>query len=127
MPAQPPLPPKKDVALALLEGPSVYSCQEVCPKNQSLRPRQTFPIELETTSDSPELIPLLLGDEDYYKTTLPRFAFSAGVETIRRNVTIALGNIGDEKAVSALRKTLEHHDSNVRDYATWALAKIGSK
>jgi epoxyqueuosine reductase len=101
------------------------ACQEVCPKNQNLAPRQSFPIELETTSDNPELIPLLWGDEDYYKKTLPRFALSAGVETIRRNVAIALGNIGDKKAMPALTQTLEHPDSNVRSYVAWALEKFG--
>jgi epoxyqueuosine reductase len=102
------------------------ACQEACPKNQNLEPRQNFPIKLETTSDNPELIPLLLGDEDYYQATMPRFALSAGVETLRRNVAIALGNIGDQKAVPALTKILEHPDSRVRSYADWALENIGT-
>ena len=102
-------------------------CQEVCPKNQGLTPRRHYPVEIEEKSDSPELIPLLLGDEDYYKTVLPSFVLEMDISTLRRNVALALGNIGDPIAVPALVKSLSYSESEVRSYAAWALGRIGGK
>ena len=102
-------------------------CQEVCPKNQGLTPRRHYPVEIEEKSDSPELIPLLLGDEDYYKTVLPSFVLEMDISTLRRNVALALGNIGDPIAVPALVKALSYSEPEVRLYAAWALGRIGGK
>jgi len=103
-------------------------CQEVCPKNQGLTPRRHYPIEIEEKSDSPELIPLLLGDENYYKTRLPNFAlWLVDVSTLRRNVALALGNIRDPAAVPALIQVLSYSEPEVRSYAAWALGRIRGK
>lgn len=102
-------------------------CQEVCPKNQKLTPRRHYPVEIEEKSDSPELIPLLLGDENYYKTVLPESVLEMDISALRRNVALALGNIGDSIAVPALVKSLSHSESQVRSYAAWALGRIGGK
>jgi len=102
-------------------------CQEVCPKNQGLTPRRHYPVEIEEKSDSPELIPLLLGDENYYKTVLPSFVLEMDISTLRRNVALALGNIGDPIALPALVKSLSYSESEVRSYAAWALGRIGGK
>jgi len=102
-------------------------CQEVCPKNQGLAPRKHYPVEIEEKSDNPELIPLLLGDENYYKTVLPSFVLEMDISTLRRNVALALGNIGEPISVPALVKALSYSESEVRSYAAWALGKIGGK
>jgi len=102
-------------------------CQEVCPKNQGLTPKRHYPVEIEEKSDSPELIPLLLGDENYYKAVLPSFVLEMDISTLRRNVALALGNIRDPIAVPALVKSLSHSGSKVRLYAAWALGRIGGK
>jgi len=102
-------------------------CQEVCPKNQGLTPRKHYPVEIEEKSDSPELIPLLLGDKNYYKKVLPSFVLEMDISALRRNVALALGNIGDPIAVPALVKSLSHSESKVRSYAAWALGRIGGK
>jgi epoxyqueuosine reductase len=104
-------------------------CREVCPKNQGLTPRRHYPFKVEEKSDSPELIPLLLGDENYYKTVLPSFALwlAADVSTIRRNVALALGNIRDPMAVPALAQVLSYSEPEVRSYTAWALGRIGGK
>jgi len=102
-------------------------CQEVCPKNQGLTPRRHYPVEIEEKSDNPELIPLLLGDENYYKTVLPNFVLQMDISTLRRNVALALGNIRDPMAVPALVQTLSYSEPKVRSYAAWALGKIGGK
>jgi epoxyqueuosine reductase len=102
-------------------------CQEVCPKNQGLTPRRHYPVDIEKKSDSPDLIPLLLGDENCYKTILPESVLEMDIAALRRNVALALGNIGDPIAVPALVESLSHSESKVRSYAAWALGEIGGK
>lgn len=103
-------------------------CQKVCPKNEDLTPRENYPIRIEEKSDSPELIPLLLGDESYYKTVLPSFAlWLADIPTLRRNVALALGNIRNPTTVPALVEALSYSESKVRLYSAWALGRIGGK
>ena len=102
-------------------------CQEVCPKNRGLIPRRHYPIEAEEKSDNPELIPLLLGDENYYKTVLPSFILQMEISTLRRNVALALGNIRDPMAVPALVQVLSYSEPEIRSYAAWALGRIRGK
>jgi epoxyqueuosine reductase len=102
-------------------------CQDVCPKNQGLALRQEFPFEIEPMSDSPELIPLLLGDEEYYKSALPEYVLRARIDTIRRNVAVALGNSGDEAAIPALIQALKFKHAETRQAAAWALGKLNAK
>jgi epoxyqueuosine reductase len=104
-------------------------CQEVCPKNRGLRPREHYPIEMEEKSETPELIPLLLGDENYYKTALPSFTLLLlpDVSTLRRNVALVLGNIRDPIAVPALIQALGYPEPKVRSYVAWALGRIGGR
>lgn len=101
-------------------------CQEVCPKNRGLVPRKYYPVKVEEKSDSPELIPLLLGDEDYLKKVLPNFVLT-DVATLKRNVALALGNVRDPVAVPALIRAISYSEPEVRSYAAWALGRIGGK
>lgn len=102
-------------------------CQEVCPKNQGLTPRKSYPVEIEEKSDNPELIPLLLGNNNYYKKVLPESVLEMDIWALRRNVALALGNICDPTTVPALIKSLSHSEPRVRLYAAWALGRIGGK
>jgi epoxyqueuosine reductase len=100
-------------------------CQDACPKNQQLKPRASFPFELEDKRDRPELIPLLLGDRDTLCSALPSFVMEAGLDNIRRNVAIALGNSGDAAAVPALIEAIQFDPPRVRAAAAWALGRLG--
>ncbi len=100
-------------------------CQDACPKNQGLLPRKEFPFELEEKTDTPELIPLILGDDDHYRATLPQLVLRAGMDTIRRNAIIAAGNSGDPAAVEPLIEALGLAHSDVRVAAAWALGRLG--
>jgi epoxyqueuosine reductase len=100
-------------------------CQDACPKNDGLTPRAGFPFELEAKPDCPELIPLVLGDERCYRSTLPEFILQAGVDTIRRNVIIATGNSGDPAAVPVLIDALSLPHPQTRAAAAWALGRLG--
>ncbi len=101
------------------------ACQTVCPRNQSLVARGEFPFQLQTGEDSPELIPLLLGDEAYYRAAVHEFPQQAGADTTRRNAAIAAGNSGDPAVVPGLIACLEVEHVLTRIAAAWALGRLG--
>ncbi len=124
-------------------------CQQVCPVNivaerrlglrhdgkiasassQPLhfRPRAEFRPRPQTGS-RPELIPLLSLTEEEFRE---RFRHSPIRRTKRRgllrNVCVALGNIGDPRAVPALVGALHDDEPLVRGHAAWALGQIGGQ
>lgn len=124
-------------------------CQQVCPVNivaerrlglrrdgkvassssQPLyfRPRAEFRPRPQTGS-SPELIRLLSLTEEEFRE---RFRHSPLRRTKRRgllrNVCVALGNIGDPRAVPALVGALHDDEPLVRGHAAWALGQIGGE
>jgi len=102
-------------------------CLKACPGNEHLKPRAEYPVPLEEVSDSPELLPLITGDSEYYRKVVPAFPRWAGTEAIRGNAIIALGNIADPAAVSALEETLRYPKPRIRAYSAWALGRIGNK
>jgi len=102
-------------------------CIEVCPRNAALKPRGPFPFEVEDKPDSPELIPLVLADEEEYKRRLPFHTYKYGVENIRRDAVIALGNIGDPAAVPVLIEALNKMPLRIRALSAWSLGKIGGR
>lgn len=112
------------------QGVRLFGCGEclkVCPKNKHIKPRKSFPVELEHFSDNPELIPLATADKAYYRNVVPSFPRWAGIEAIRGNVIIALGNIANPQAVNSLQQTLQYPRPRIRAYSAWALGKIGGK
>jgi epoxyqueuosine reductase len=90
-------------------------CQEVCPWNRKddSRPEAVDPVEL-----------LRLTDAEFRR----RFGGSALERTRRRglvrNAAIVLGNLGDERALPALRESLTDDDEIVREAAAWAIGRI---
>jgi epoxyqueuosine reductase len=101
------------------------ACQAACPHNQRLTPRAEFPFALPTGEDSPELVPLLLGDEGYYREAVPEFVQSAGRDIVRRNAAIAAGNSGDPAVVPGLIACLGTEHAPTRVAAAWALGRLG--
>ena len=101
-------------------------CVQACPKNARIRPRGKYPVPTDDVDDSPELIPLLDGDMAYFKRVIPSFPMRAGIDAIRGNAIIALGNIGDPAAVEGLGGTLRHSMARLRAYSAWALGRIGT-
>ncbi|MEO6797316.1 MAG: tRNA epoxyqueuosine(34) reductase QueG [Candidatus Dormibacter sp.] len=106
-------------------------CQEVCPVNAY--PRRAEPDPAATpafgphkVSGRPRLEGLLLLDDARFRD---RFRGSAVWRTRRegllRNVCIALGNLGDRHAVTALAGALLDQATLVRGHAAWALGRLG--
>lgn len=100
-------------------------CVKVCPRNKKLTIRNEYPVKIDDVSSAPELLPLLTGDEEYFRKTMASFPMCAGMEAIRGNAIIALGNIGTDKAVDSLCATLKYATPQIRAYSAWTLGKIG--
>jgi epoxyqueuosine reductase len=104
-------------------------CQEVCPVNRKAEAGNHDHFSPESgIGFSPDLIQLLDITEqefrDKYRHSPVKRAKWAG---LRRNVAVALGNIGDPDAVPALVRALGAQEGLVRGHAAWALGRIGSE
>jgi epoxyqueuosine reductase len=47
-----------------------------------------------------------------------------GLNLLKRNAVIALGNLGDKKGLGALKTALEHPSPTIRGHAAWAVGQI---
>jgi epoxyqueuosine reductase len=101
-------------------------CQDVCPHNALTKtgihaefaPRRDVPF--------PDLLELLHIDETSYHERFRRSAVKRARRSgLRRNAAVALGNLGDPRAVPALAQALDDPDPIVRGHAAWALGRIG--
>ena len=102
------------------------TCQEVCPQNHKIIPKKYKP-EYGYVGSKIPLIPLLTISEKEFQNY---FAYNQIAmrpkEAIKRNAVLALGNIGDSRAVTPLIKVLQEDDNSiVRGHTAWALGKIG--
>jgi len=124
-------PMKVPVAFREVWGDRLYgctTCQEVCPKNIKIKPRKYQP-KYGYISSSVPLIPLLqISEEEYQRFFAYNQIAMRPREAIKRNAALALGNIGDPRAVNPLVKVLQEDDNSmVRGHTAWALGKIGGK
>ena len=104
------------------------TCQEVCPQNRKVKPKKYRP-EYGYIGSKIPLIPLLQITEEKFQSY---FAYNQIAmrpkEAIKRNAVLALGNIGDPRAVVPLIKVLQENDNlMIRGHAAWALGKIGGE
>lgn len=115
------------VDLRPLIGDRVFGCDdclEACPWNRFAR---QSPVKEFQRRELPELTEFLAWDEAQFK----QFFRDTPIYRIKRrgflrNVCVALGNIGDEAALPALRRALEDPEPLVREHAAWAVEQIRS-
>ncbi len=101
-------------------------CQDVCPFSRFAEPTHEaafLPGDLNRIA--PPLLDLLTLDEAAFRE---RFAGSP-IQRIKRdrlirNICVAVGNWGDDRAVPALTRLLDDPTPLVRGHAVWALARI---
>jgi epoxyqueuosine reductase len=75
----------------------------------------------------PELIPLLNISPQEFKARIgPTTAGWIRRTRFRRNVAVALGNIGDPVAVPGLVEALSDPEPVIRAHAAWSLGRIGT-
>lgn len=101
------------------------TCRAACPMDHGLVPRKRALVDIEPCDTRPELIPLLLGDEQHYRKTLPGFDVYTNLDAIRRSAALALGNSGDRTVIPALTESLKFESPEVREMVEWAIRKLG--
>lgn len=105
-------------------------CQEVCPRNKKVLSDVCFKDNfLERIAEEFDLAKVLNMDEEYYEEVIMPIMYNyiKGIRYFRRNAAIAIGNIGEEQYIDDLVIAAKDSDALVREYAIWALGKIGGE
>lgn len=116
------------VELRPLIGNRIYGCDDclaACPWNKFAVKSADPAVQPRADLAAPDLIDLLSLDDDAFRA---RFRNSPIRRTKRRgllrNVCVALGNLGDPRALPALEKALSDPEPLVREHAAWAIERI---
>ncbi len=99
-------------------------CQDVCPWNRHAgRSPTPFPADADLIALDPVEL-LAMSEAEFRKRFKPTPLFRPKWAGMRRNATIVLGNVGDERALPTL--ALAEADANevVREAAAWAIEQI---
>jgi epoxyqueuosine reductase len=112
-------------------GDRIYGCDDclaVCPWNRFAREGKLMREHSRPELAAPDLIELLALDEAGFKK---RFAgtpiLRAKRRGLRRNVCVALGNVGDATALPALRTAAADPEPLVSEHAEWAIQQIAQR
>ncbi|HSY20141.1 MAG TPA: tRNA epoxyqueuosine(34) reductase QueG [Candidatus Acidoferrales bacterium] len=112
-------------------GNRIYGCDDclaACPWNKFARAGALMKPHAREDLLQPDLVELLSLDDAAFKS---RFQGSPVLRTKRRgllrNVCVALGNIGDESALPALKKAAGDHEPLIAEHAHWALEQIAAR
>jgi epoxyqueuosine reductase len=115
-----------------LMGNWIYGCDEcqaVCPWQRFAQPTRERAFQAqEPERAAPALLDLIEMTEDAFRQRYEGTAIlRIGRRRLLRNVAVALGNWGDERAVPALASALDDVEPLVRTHAAWALGRIGGR
>ncbi len=113
-----------------LIGTRIYGCDDclaACPWNKFAVRSDDPAVRPRADLSAPDLLELLALDDDAFRT---KFKNSPIKRTKRRgllrNVCVALGNLGDPRAVPALTHAAAFDpEPLIREHAAWALTRIG--
>src|SRR5439155_17405735 len=109
-------------------GDRIFGCDDclaVCPWNRFAQEGRLMKAHSRKELAQPDLVQLLSLDEAGFKKQF------AGTPILRakrrgflRNVCVALGNTGDEKALAALSRAAADPQPLIAEHATWAIEQI---
>jgi epoxyqueuosine reductase len=109
-------------------GNRIYGCDDclaACPWNRFARQSTLMKEHQRPDLSAPGLLQLLDLDDAGFKRL---FAGTPMLRTKRRgllrNVCVALGNTGDENALSALQKAVQDPEPLIAEHAAWAIEQI---
>ncbi|HXJ61724.1 MAG TPA: tRNA epoxyqueuosine(34) reductase QueG [Verrucomicrobiae bacterium] len=109
-------------------GNRIYGCDDclaVCPWNRFAQEGRLMKTHARPDLETPDLLNLLALDEDGFRR---RFAHTPLLRTKRRgllrNVCVALGNVGDARALPALTQAASDPDPLIAEHAHWARNRI---
>ena len=104
---------------------SYDDCLAACPWNKFAREGKLMKEHARVDLAVPDLLELLALDDASFKV---RFAgtpmLRAKYRGFLRNVCVALGNVGDETVLPALRKAAEDSEPLIAEHARWAIEQI---
>ncbi|MXZ00103.1 tRNA epoxyqueuosine(34) reductase QueG [Candidatus Poribacteria bacterium] len=101
-------------------------CQEVCPWNSKAVPTDDPAFQPRDGNLAPTLLSLIgMTQQEFSRRFKGSPIKRAKRRGFLRNVLIAIGNWGEQRAVPALKKALTDDESLVRSHAAWALGQIG--
>jgi epoxyqueuosine reductase len=119
------------VELRAAIGNRIYGCDDclaVCPWNKFAREGNLMKEHARADLATPDLLELLALNDAGFKS---RFAGTPILRTKRRgllrNVCVALGNIGDETVLPALRTAAEDSEPLIAEHARWAIGQIQTR
>ena len=112
-------------------GRRIYGCDdclEVCPWNRFAREGSLMRPHARPDLSTPDLLNLLDLDEAGFRR---HFAGTPMLRTKRRgllrNVSVALGNVGDTRALPALKKAASDPEPLIAEHARWAIDQISAR
>lgn len=98
-------------------------CQDICPHNKWAP--SPSPLQARHDLDAPDLVEFLsLDDRGFRERFRGTPIMRAKRRGFLRNVCVALGNLGDDRAIPALERALSDPEPLVREHAAWALQRI---
>ncbi len=109
-------------------GNRVFGCDDclaVCPWNRFAQEGKLMKDHSRPDLEAPDLVELLKLDENAFRQ---KFSGTPILRVKRRgllrNVCVALGNVGDERALGALQKAAADPEPLIAEHAVWAMAQI---
>src|SRR5439155_20021343 len=103
-------------------------CQEVCPWNRKAPAGNEPAFQARPDLEAVDLVELLGLSEERFRRRFRRTALMRAKRGgLLRNAAIALGNLGDPKALPALRGVLTDPDPVIREAAQWAIDQVGRR
>lgn len=103
------------------------NCQDACPYNR-LAPVDTSLLAPTCDLLAPELCDLLAKSPEAFARRFRGTPFArAKRRGLLRNACVALGNLGEGRAVPALTTALQDAEPLIRGHAAWALGRLGQR
>ena len=116
-------------ALRAKMGNLIYGCdicQEVCPWNSKAVPTDDPAFQPRAGNFAPTLLSLIgMTQQEFSRRFKGSPIKRAKRRGFLRNVLVAVGNWGEQRAVPAIKKALTDDEPLVRSHAAWALGQIG--
>jgi epoxyqueuosine reductase len=119
------------LALRPAIGNRIFGCDDclaVCPWNRFAREGSLMKPHTRPDLATPDLIELMQLDDAGFKA---RFAgtpiWRVKRRGLLRNVCVALGNVGDARALPALTMASQDREPLIAEHARWAMAQIGAR
>ncbi|OGO73127.1 MAG: tRNA epoxyqueuosine(34) reductase QueG, partial [Chloroflexi bacterium RIFOXYC12_FULL_59_14] len=103
-------------------------CQTACPWNRFAAPEGDASFHPRAGAAATDLVHTLALTPESFRRRFARTPLQrAKRRGLLRNAAVALGNLGDERALPALEKALDDPEPMVREHARWAMERIKTK